>query len=46
MPYFHLLPFVITEQCGEGEMIRVVIFVSVNHLFEFLLFTYSLSSGI
>ena len=27
MSYFHLLPFVNNEQYGEGEMIRVVIFV-------------------
>ena len=27
MPYFRLLPLVINEQYGEGEMSRVVVFV-------------------
>ena len=29
MPYFHIPPFVISKQYGEGEMSRVVIFVLV-----------------
>ena len=29
MPYLNLLPFVFSVQYGEGEMSRVVIFVSV-----------------
>ena len=29
MPYFHLLPFLINEQYGEGEMSRVFVFVYV-----------------
>ena len=33
MPYFHLLPFVTSKKYGEGEMIRVVIFVLVLSFF-------------
>ena len=29
MPYFHLFPFVFSKKYGEGEISRVVIFVSV-----------------
>ena len=46
MPYFHLLPFVINEEYGEGEISRVVIFVSVLSLLRIFFSTYSLSSVI
>ena len=46
MPYFRLPSFVISEQYGEGEISRVVIFVSVYHFFTFSFCTYALSSEI
>ena len=45
MPYFRLLLFVNSEQYGEGEISRDVIFVSVHHFCAFLFCTYSLFSG-
>ena len=46
MPYLQLTPSVISKQYGEGEMIWIIIFVSVYDFFAFLICTYSLSSGI
>ena len=37
MPYLHILPFVISEKYGKGEMSQVVIFVYLYYLFAFLI---------
>ena len=47
MPYFHLFPFVVSEQYGEGEISRVDIFVSALHFFplQYVLTLYPLEDG-
>ena len=46
MPYFCLLPFVFSVQYEEGQISRVITFVSVYYFFAILIYAYSLSSGI